>query len=376
MHSSRLAGLLLAITSLFCTVTLCNAQSPNSTSSNTTTYTNPILDKVGADPWVIRHGDYYYMTYTTNDNITILRSSTLTDWNTAETKLAFSPPPGMNYSTDLWAPELHQIDDVWYIIFTADPNSDSPPPQVDMYCDFSCPAVHHRMYVLAGSTPDPWTSTYTLKSQLNTFDQFAIDGTYFRHSTGLYHVYSCWYRAYDGWPANLCITKLATPWAVASTLSERQVISAPDQAWEKTPYARPRDVRLATNEGPQQLVNRATGQNFLIYSAARSDNRNYCLGRLDLLGDDPMNPADWRKHDAGCVFYQNPLDRAYGVGHASFVTSPDGTEDWIVYHGMLDPTNGWSARTIRTQRFTWNEDGTPNFPRPGYGPYPVPAGQS
>ncbi|KAH0086913.1 hypothetical protein KCU96_g9629, partial [Aureobasidium melanogenum] len=41
--------------------------------SNASTYTNPILDEVGADPWVIRHGDYYYMTYTTNSNITILR---------------------------------------------------------------------------------------------------------------------------------------------------------------------------------------------------------------------------------------------------------------------------------------------------------------
>lgn len=47
------------------------------------------------------------------------------------------------------------------------------------------------MYVLEGSTADPWTSKYTLKSQLNTFDEFAIDGTYFQHSTGPYHVYSC-----------------------------------------------------------------------------------------------------------------------------------------------------------------------------------------
>ena len=64
-----------------------------------------------------------------------------------------------------------------------------------------------RMFVLESSGPDPWMSNYTLKSQLDTFDQFAIDGTYFQHSTGLYHVYSCWYRAYDGWPSNLCITK-------------------------------------------------------------------------------------------------------------------------------------------------------------------------
>lgn len=43
---------------------------------------------------------------------------------------------------------------------------------------------------------------------------------------------------------------------------------------------------------------------------------------------------------------------------------------------MEDPYTGWAARNIRTQKFTWNADGTPNFPRPGYGPYPVPSGQN
>lgn len=50
----------------------------------------------------------------------------------------------MNYSTDLWAPELHNINNKWYVIFTADPHSDAPPPETDMFCEFSCPAVNHR----------------------------------------------------------------------------------------------------------------------------------------------------------------------------------------------------------------------------------------
>ncbi|KAI7374475.1 hypothetical protein KC336_g20207, partial [Hortaea werneckii] len=59
---------------------------------------------------------------------------------------------------------------------------------------------------------------------------------------------------------------------------------------------------------------------------------------------------------------------------AGFTTSPDGRESWIVYHGMRNPYTGWSARDIRAQKFEWNENGTPNFPRPGYGPYEVPSG--
>ena len=247
------------------------------------------------------------------------------------------------------------------------------------------------MFVLESDGSDPWTSNYTLKSQLNTFDQFAIDGTYFQHTTGLYHIYSCWYRAYDGWPSNLCITKsekldtspylsceanprkVSNPYTVSSNLTQRQILSVPSNPWEKTPYGRPFNVRLASNEGPEQLTNPNTGQNFIIYSAARSDNRNYCLGQLELVGDDPMNVQDWRKNNEGCVFYQNALEDAYGVGHASFTMSPDDKENWIVYHGMQNPVAGWQARTIRTQQFTWNADGTPKFPRPGYGPYPKPS---
>ncbi|KAJ4341152.1 hypothetical protein N0V87_001890 [Didymella glomerata] len=362
----------LLLTAALAAVGVCYT-SPNATNSSST-YTNPILNTVGADPWAFRYEDYYYMIYTNNVNITLQRSKVLTDWNNAESKLLFQPSPGMNYSTDLWAPELHSINGNWYVIFTADPNFDSPPPETEMWCEYNCPAVNHRMYVVEGIGSDPWTASYTYKGELNTYNQFAIDGTYFQHNDQLYHIYSCWYRQYDGWPANLCITKLSDPWTVSSPFTERQVISVPEYAWEKTPFGRASNDRLSSNEGPQQLINPKTQQNFLIYSAARSDNRNYCLAQLELVGDDPMNPSDWRKHPYP-VFYQNPSEQAYGVGHASFTTSPDGSEDWIVYHGMRDPTNGWGARTIRTQKFTWNDDGSPNFPRPGYGPYPVPSGQ-
>ncbi len=39
-----------------------------------------------------------------------------------------------------------------------------------MLCNLNCPAVNHRMYVLQGSTSDSWTSNYTMKDQLNTYN--------------------------------------------------------------------------------------------------------------------------------------------------------------------------------------------------------------
>jgi GH43 family beta-xylosidase len=296
---------------------------------------------------------WYLFTYSTNTNVTLKRSQSLTDdWDNAEERVVFIPDPnsGLPYSTDvnvhsplkestdtnqLWAPEIHNISGTWYIIFSATPDGDAPPPLQDAMCPFECPAVNHRMFVLQGDGPDPWTCNFTMKGMLNTFDQFAIDGTFFQYNDQLYHIYSCWENMYSAWPANLCITQLSNPWTVVSNLTDRRMISVPDQPWEQVPYGR--TGRLATNEGPEQLINPMTGQNFVLYSAARVNTPFYCLGMLELVGNDPMQYQSWKKHTEGCVFHQNTQAGVYGTGHASFTTSPDGSEDYVVYHALTDP---------------------------------------
>jgi GH43 family beta-xylosidase len=57
-------------------------------------------------------------------------------------------------------------------------------------------------------------------------------------------------------------------------------------------------------------------------------------------------------------------DDVWGVGHCSFVKSPDGLEDWIVYHAKSKRKEGWNDRNVRTQPFTWQENGLPHFGRP------------
>lgn len=153
--------------------------------------------------------DCYYMTYTTQDNVTLLRSSTLTNWNSAEVKLVIQPPENTSYTFSNWAPEVHYFEQYqkWYFIYTADVDPDQPSPQQDMLCDYNCPAVNHRMFVLESSGPDIWESEYTMKAELDTYDQFAIDGTYFRYAEKLYHIYSCWYTNQTSWPAMLCISE-------------------------------------------------------------------------------------------------------------------------------------------------------------------------
>ncbi|KAI1205675.1 glycoside hydrolase family 43 protein [Annulohypoxylon truncatum] len=345
------------------------------------TFSNPVMTLNIGDPFMTRYTvngeDWYLFTYTTNTNITLRRSRYLTDnWDNAESRVVFNPDAnsGEPWSTSLWAPEIHNISGSWYIIFTATSDGDNPAPLLDAMCPINCPAINHRMFVLAGDGPDPWTANFEMKPMLDTYDMFAIDGTYFQHDDQLYHIYSCWEQKYSSWPANLCITRMSDPWTINSTLTERRIISIPNEPWEQVPYGRP--IRLATNEGPQQLTNPKTGQNFVIYSAARVNTPFYCLGMLELVGDDPMEYQSWRKHTSGCVFHQNTAAGVYGTGHASFTSSPDGSESYIVYHAQTTANPAADLyRTARIQKFGWNEDGTPKFPKAENGPFGVPAGQ-
>ena len=66
----------------------------------------------------------------------------------------------------------------------------------------------------------------------------------------------------------------------------------------------------------------------------------------------------------GPVFWRNDAAGVCGPGHNGFFKSPDGTEDWIVYHGKTTAAYTYACRTTRAQKITWNADGTPNFGRP------------
>ena len=56
------------------------------------------------------------------------------------------------------------------------------------------------------------------------------------------------------------------------------------------------------------------------------------------------------------------MTTVFGVGHASFVQSPDNTESWILYHAYSSAVSphDWSERTVRAQKLFWNET-VPDF---------------
>jgi GH43 family beta-xylosidase len=184
-------------------------------------------------------------------------------------------------------------------------------------------------------------------------DLFAIDGTIFQHNGIDYFIWSGHLSANDN-TQRLYIAQMSDPWTLETS---RSLISSPEYPWEKIGDP---DVM----EGPEILKNGA-GRVFLIYSASGCWTDDYALGMLSLKDDgNPMEAADWVKHPEP-VFTKKPEHKAFGPGHNGFFKSPDGTEDWIIYHANSNSGGGCEdARNPRMQQFSWNEDGTPDFGEP------------
>lgn len=302
----------------------------------------------GADPWVFRHDGRYYATMTTGRNVTLWRTETLTGLGAAERKVVWEPPAQGPYARDLWAPELHRIRGKWYVYVAADDGENA----------------NHRMYVLENDADDPFDGRFVFKGKIadSRADRWAIDGTVLELGERLYFLWSGW-EGEENVDQRIYIAPMSDPWSISGPRVE---LSRPSFAWEQ--QGGPPTI----NEGPECLVH--DGQVHLIYSASGSWTDDYKLGRLTArLDADLLDPASWSKHPEP-VFERT--DGVYGPGHCSFTTSPDGREDWIVYHTARYQGAGWT-REVRTQPFAWNSDGTPNFgtPAPPDKPIAIPSGE-
>jgi GH43 family beta-xylosidase len=304
------------------------------------TFSNPIYD--GADPWVVRHDDVYYSCNTgAGGRIEVWKSDSLIDRK--ECSVVWTPPRlGWNRA-EVWAPELHFVRGSWYIYYAASDGHNAK----------------HRMGVLRSVTEDP-QGAYEDLGQMYTGDdlanrtdnRWAIDGTILELNEQLYFIWSGWEDHRD--IQHLYIATMSDP----ATISSSRVQMCPNDCHDWEFVGESREHR-GLHEGPALL--RRNGKVFLIYSCSGSWQASYKLGMLSMRENaDPMNPASWSKH-ARPVF--NNTKEMFGIGHCSFTTSIDGSEDWIVYHSKKSRKEGWD-RTVHAQRFSWTANGLPLFGAP------------
>lgn len=315
----------------------------NSTGSNGPPdqgFTNPLLP-TGPDPWVTSKDNVYYYTHTLGNRISIWKTTRMSDLRNVTPKTIWTAPTTGTQSKNVWAPEIHYISNKWYIYYSAGSSDD---------------LATQRTFVLENGNADPLTGNWTDKGQIGdtTANQFAIDGTVFTYKSANYFIWSGQANDSDK-TQRLYIASMLNPWTLSSG---RVMISSPKFEWE-TQGAPP-----AVNEGPEILQN-GDGRIFLIYSASGCWTDQYSLGMITLKADgNPLHPEDWTKYSEP-VFSTNAGNHAYGPGHNSFFTSPDGSENWILYHANNLAGQGCKdTRNPRMQQFTWNADGTPSFGEP------------
>lgn len=305
------------------------------------TFTNPLLPS-GPDPWIVRQGHLYYFMSTQGNRLVIRAADRLAGLRDATPHTIWTPPAHGPNAISIWAPELHRIDGAWYIYYTAaeDGHDDD---------------AHRGLFVLENRSADPLQGEWTDRGQLKTA-RTGIDGTTFAVRRQRYFVYS----PYVGQESDLAIVRMANPWTLDGP---ETIIARPDRAWEH------RGGR-AILEGPEFLAG-PKGDLFLTYSAGACWSDDYALGLLRAApGSDPLSAEAWHKAPDPALRTGNGV---YATGHNGFFTSPDGREQWIVFHANPGPDmKCTSRRAPHAQRFDFDASGAPVFGAPADPRTPLP----
>jgi GH43 family beta-xylosidase len=258
--------------------------------------------------------------------------------------IAWTPPDTGKYANNLWAPELHFLENKWYVYIAADDGKND----------------NHRVWVLENPDSDPTTNHWTMKGKItDSTDRWAIDMSVFEVNKQLYAIWSGW-EGTENVSQNIYIAKLKNPWTIEG---KRVKIASPQYKWEK---AGSENHLPVVNEGPQFLRRSSNSTKiFIVFSASGCWTDNYMLGLLEADANaDLIQPSSWKKA-AEPIFKGNHEGKAFAPGHNSFFLSPDGKEHWIIYHANPEAGQGCANyRSPRMQPFTWNTDGTPNLGTP------------
>ncbi|QJR82822.1 family 43 glycosylhydrolase [Alteromonas pelagimontana] len=299
---------------------------------------NPIVLQ-RADPWIVRDaetGCYTFIgTSPAFDEIELRKACRLNDLKLAEPKTIWRKKEKGPMSVNIWAPELHWVDNAWYIYFAAG-DIDKP---------FSI-----RMYALKNSSHDPMQGQWQEMGQIQThLDSFSLDATTFEHQGKRYLVWAQ-QNAERSYNSALWIAQMDSPTSIKQPVT---LLTEPTLDWEVQGYK--------VNEGAAVIVRH--GKIMITYSASATDDR-YAMGLVwSDINADLLDPKSWHKKPEP-IFTTNEKVGRYGPGHNSFVKAEDGVTDLMIYHSrdykklkgtpLTDPNRHARARIVY-----WDAEGFP-----------------
>lgn len=303
--------------------------------NNGRNYRNPLVLR-RADPWVYNNNGVYYFTGSipSYDCIELRCADSLDELRDAPGTIVWRAHEEGEMGEHIWAPELHRLNDKWYIYFTAAPKEDK---------------WQIRPYVLECADEDPITGEWVEKGKVKLpLDSFSLDMT----SAVIDGVqYAFWAQKPDeDFGSCIYIARMKNPWTLDS---DAVMITKPEFSWEKRGFK--------VNEGPAILQH--DDKIIMTYSASDTGYR-YCMGMLwAQKASDLLDPSSWKKSRRP-VFESALENEMFGPGHNCFTT--DNGQDVLVYHcrsykkitgdPLYDPN-----RHARAQKFTYNSNGLPVF---------------
>lgn len=311
---------------------------------NTLKY-NEIWIAQRADPYVYKHdnGIYYFTASLPEYNgIALRKAESLEALAISEEVMIWRKHEKGPMSAHIWAPELHYINNKWYIYFAAGEVED---------------VWKIRPYVLECTGQDPIHDLWIERGKLQcadddefSFQAFSLDVTIFKNNGNYYCVWA--EKVSVGKQiSNLYIAQMESPVKLKTV---QVLLSTPDYDWERKGFW--------VNEGP--AVIHRNGKIFLTYSASET-GIDYCMGMLSI--DENANildPKEWVKK-RNPVLQSNERIGIYGPGHNSFTKDVHGndimvfharTETKIVGNSLYNPN-----RHAMLMKFNWNQEGEPVF---------------
>jgi beta-xylosidase len=297
------------------TVLAVGCQSKNSKkkagTTDVQTYTNPIIAKYLADPFMKYEKGYYYLFATGEADdgqfIPIHRSKDLSKWEFVRGAVRKGSKTDWNYK-NFWAPEVYKIKNKFYLYYTASP---------ELSPDNS---GNHVGLAIADSIEGPYQNVGVV------IPHASIDGhVLFDTDSTMTIFYTIEHGNTDGLIAGqIYADRLLSPTKVAG--KPVQIIS--HHIWQEGPFILHRDNKY-----------------FLTYSCGNWRDSTYHVRYA--IAEKPLGPYIEQRDT---ILKSNSVVK--GPGHHSLFIDKDG-KDWIVYHGW---DTKYTARYPRIDRILLNGD--------------------
>lgn len=337
--------------------------------TGTITYTNPI--KRAADPRLILVDGMYYFVYTTGSALSVYKAANITDldysvpervWNAKDVSAQLE-----GRDENIWPSELQYFsaEDFgeeyagWYLLYSIYKPTVGDTGYVD--------GENRRSYVLKCSSSDlqgVWVNPITGEENVPALFVCDTDSTInvaewtAGQSTMRYNgkVYALWIgqtgRGTSEFHQSMYLAEMVNPWTVTGTILE---LVNPEYSWEREGYGYSSAQGIwypAVIEGATP-VNGPNGELYVLYAGSGYWTPGYCLGQMTFLGGDLLDIANWSKSQRP-IFAKN--SELCGVGGPNLVTSPDGENNYLLYHAYFgSDTSGY--RYVFMEPYTVDETG-------------------